>query len=225
MDNLEEIKNSRGTLVHDQIIKMIMDGEIPFGEKINKNFIADKLNVSMTPVNEAINRLTVMGVIEHQKNYGYFLREITWQDIEDSYYTRAATDGMAVYVYTKFHYNPEDEFLHLFDCFDQGVKPEQASEYLKLDLQFHTDLLKKCGNSMLYQISNNYHYLLHSYHHGMSREPAESLLEHKIILRAIHERMPDYARELMTQHHIMAAKYIGKIKNNEVIEKFWGKED
>ena len=46
-----------------------------------------------------------------------------------------------------------------------------------------------------------------------------------MILRAIHERMPDYARELMTQHHILAAKYIGKIKNKEVIEKFWGKEE
>lgn len=220
---MAEKKSNRVKLVHDQIIKMILQGEIPYGEKINKHDIAEKLNVSMTPVNEAINRLTGMGVIKHQKNYGYFLREITWEDIENAYYTRAATEGMAVYIYTKFHYNPEDDFLHMFDRFSHEIKQDDAKEYLKLDLDFHTEILKKCGNNMLFQISNNYSHLLSSYHYGLSRDPNESLSEHRVIIKAINDGMPDYARELMTQHHIFAAKYISKIKKQEVIEKFWGR--
>ena len=58
---MAEKKSNRVQLVYDQIVKMILYGDIPYGEKINKNELAEKLNVSMTPVNEAINRLTGTG--------------------------------------------------------------------------------------------------------------------------------------------------------------------
>ncbi len=220
---MPEKKSNRVQLVYNQIVRMILYGDIPYGEKINKNELAEKLNVSMTPVNEAINRLTGTGVIEHQKNYGYFLRKVTWQDIEEAYYTRAAIEGMAVYIYTRDHYNPEDKFLSLFDRFKCGVRPGEAREYLSLDQTFHMEILNKCGNTMLLQIGNNHHHLINSYQHGLTREPNESLSEHRVLLKAIKSGKAEFARNLMTQHHLYAAEYIAKIKHHEVIEKFWGK--
>lgn len=56
------------TLVFDQILDAIHDGQLQPGEHINDTKLADTFGVSRTPVREALQRLREIGVVEASPN-------------------------------------------------------------------------------------------------------------------------------------------------------------
>ena len=221
MNYLAKKDENLAQMVSKSIIQMILDRKIEFGEKINKHQLSEALTVSMTPVNEAINRLTGQGIIEHRKNLGYFLKELTLKDLEDFYYVRAGLQGIAIYNYINRSYNSEDEFLTLFDKFRSGVSPEAEQEYMRADSIFHMEIVNHCGNPVLTKLYEDSNLPYNSYVRGLLRDPAETLHEHLMIIKAIRDRKALYAQQLMIQHQMMVAENIEAIRKNKRAEKYW----
>ena len=208
-------------MVSESIVKMIGDHKIAFGEKINKSVIAEALNVSMTPVNEAINRLTGQGIFEHRKNLGYFLKELTLKDLEDFYYVRAGLQGVAVYNYIKRRFNPNDEFLKIFDRFKDGIPHGAEQEYMQADIAFHMEIINHCGNPVLVKLYEDSNLPYNSYVRGLLRDPAETLHEHFMIIKAIKEQKAYFAQQLMVQHQMNVAENIEDVRKDQKAEQFW----
>jgi len=48
----------------------IIKGIIPVGERINESVYAEKMNISRTPVREALRRIQEEGLVEYVPHYG-----------------------------------------------------------------------------------------------------------------------------------------------------------
>src|ERR687891_2740464 len=85
--------------LREQIREFIVDGIVSGrwkpGERIVERGIATELEVSQTPVREALRELEVMRLIESAPNKGVRVRNLSAADLEESYPVRAGLEQIA----------------------------------------------------------------------------------------------------------------------------------
>src|SRR5262249_47509709 len=86
---------SLGKLVRDDVLGMILRGEIKAGERINEPDVASRLGVSRVPVREALRELESSGLVEARKHSGVFVRKLGAEEVRSLYELRAVLDGFA----------------------------------------------------------------------------------------------------------------------------------
>lgn len=74
---------------------MIVTGKLSPKGSLNEMALANILQVSRTPVRDALNALAVEGYCEYIPNRGYFVRKFTIHDLLDAFDVRATLEGMA----------------------------------------------------------------------------------------------------------------------------------
>ncbi len=81
------MKNKK-TAVYEKIKEGIIDGALAPGLPINENGFAQDLNVSKTPLREALRQLEREGLVENVPGRGSAITHITFQDIRDIFEVR-----------------------------------------------------------------------------------------------------------------------------------------
>lgn len=89
-------RSSVGQIVYHQVKQLILQHRIEPGEKIGLAALAQKLDVSLTPLREALTRLKDEGFVVHHPNRGYFASEISAQEVKELYEVREALEGYAL---------------------------------------------------------------------------------------------------------------------------------
>jgi len=79
---------NKKTAVYKEIKKRIIDGTLIPGFPINENEFAQDLNVSKTPVREALRQLEREGLVENIPGRGSAVTHITFQDIREIFEIR-----------------------------------------------------------------------------------------------------------------------------------------
>jgi DNA-binding GntR family transcriptional regulator len=79
---------NKKTAVYEKIKKRIIDGTLTPGLPINENEFAQDLNVSKTPVREALRQLEREGLVENIPGRGSAVTHITFQDIREIFEIR-----------------------------------------------------------------------------------------------------------------------------------------
>ena len=87
---------SLGKLVRDDVLGMILRGEIKAGERINEPDIAGRLGVSRVPVREALRELQGEGLVVIEPNRGARVRGIDTGFVENLFEIRTALEVMMV---------------------------------------------------------------------------------------------------------------------------------
>ncbi|GIF72260.1 GntR family transcriptional regulator [Asanoa siamensis] len=81
--------------IREYIVEGIVNGRWKPGERIVERRIAAELNVSQTPIREALRELEVLRLIESAPNKGVRVRDLTAADLEEIYPVRAALEQLA----------------------------------------------------------------------------------------------------------------------------------
>lgn len=92
---IEKSKSMR-ELVYEELKKMIIEGDIPAGERIVETEYASKFQISRTPIREAIRMLELEGFVEVQAKGGVIVKTITRSDIEEIYRIRIALESIII---------------------------------------------------------------------------------------------------------------------------------
>ena len=74
----------------------IVRGRIEFGAQLRPDTIAGQLDISTTPVREALHRMEADGLIVKLPYRGWFVREFTEQEVRELYEMRAALESFSV---------------------------------------------------------------------------------------------------------------------------------
>ena len=202
-------KDALSERVYDSIKQMILDGVLVPHKKISKKDLAEMIDVSQTPVNEALNRLIGEGLVEQRSREGYFLRTFSYGDLRDLFVIRAGLEGIAVRLCVEeLEGDQLDSLLHYFEDFSVPMSSKEMKRYLKVDQNFHRKLVELSGNSMLINYERSYHFLLKSYQNGLIRPPEETLEEHRNIINSIRLRDAHMAQEFVVQHLMNSKKFI-----------------
>lgn len=81
--------------VYQQIFDAVVSGHIPPGERLVQEVLAEQMDVSRTPVREALLRLESEGILQSSDRGGFLVRSLDVGEIRSTYELRAAVEGFA----------------------------------------------------------------------------------------------------------------------------------
>lgn len=115
-EGIQTTKKSLSQLVFEGLRQAIIKGQLPIGERINEKLYAEVLNISRTPIREALARLEEENLVEHRPQVGTIVKQLTARDINEIYQIRKALDYLASYNAAKkmseVDFNAFEQILH-----------------------------------------------------------------------------------------------------------------
>ena len=156
---------SLGKLVRDDVLGMILRGELKAGQRINEPDVAGRLGVSRVPVREALRELESSGLVEARKHSGVFVRKLGTEEVRGLYELRAVLDAFAG---RRAGQLPVADRAHLADVLDSSVgrmedaaRASNVSAYYSENLRFHWIMVEATGNTALAETYRNIVQKLH----------------------------------------------------------------
>ena len=141
--------------VYEQILSAIINGQVMPGERLIQEQIAAEINVSRTPVREALLRLEQEGVLEQTSRKGFSIRDISDQEVRAIYGAREAIEGYAAFVVAG------DGGAEKLAKIKAGVDAELAPGERSLEQDFtlnrtiHRLIVEQTGNRVLLEMFDN----------------------------------------------------------------------
>ena len=195
--------NSLASLVHDEVERMILGGELEPGSKLTEATLATRLGVSRGPVREAFRMLDEAGLVRTEKNRGVFVRTVDLDEAMEIFELRAV---MEMYIGRKLAETctavQVKTLRQLVDAMDAAARAGNAQDFHRLNLAFHDRLLEMAGNAKFTAI---YRRLIKELSLiRRSNLTVESMVvygrEHRQIVRAIAARDAEAASQAMFDH-------------------------
>ena len=138
--------NISGDLCH-LIRQQIADGDLPAGKHVNEVHLAEQLNVSRTPLREALSQLTAEGLLECKPRRGFFTKKLSVDEVSQLYPLRAYLDPQAL----RMAGLPDSGRIAELRRINNQIANAQGrpSRAIDLDDQWHRLLLADCPNEIL----------------------------------------------------------------------------
>jgi DNA-binding GntR family transcriptional regulator len=189
---------------YDAILENILSGSLASGAVVSEVSLAQTLNVSRTPVHQALARLAKEGLIEHRAGRKPRIARFGREDVIEIYDMRllletAATQRAAKRIDPRLLADLTREADALAAAPDS---PDWNRQALDFDLRFHDALALAAGNRRLRQEIAKYRLLVRAFCRmiGNSGSLREALKEHQAVLKALADRHPAAAGQAMAQH-------------------------
>lgn len=87
-------ERTRIETVTSRLRREIMSGRIKPGARLTESATAAGMGVSRTPVVAALKALTEQGLVRHAPNHGYWVRELSLEELIQGVDVLAALEGM-----------------------------------------------------------------------------------------------------------------------------------
>jgi DNA-binding GntR family transcriptional regulator len=71
--------------IYEEVVRLIVSGELPSGGWVDEKQVIDKLRVSRTPFREAIGTLAKGGLVEIKPYRGFYVRSFSRNETADLY--------------------------------------------------------------------------------------------------------------------------------------------
>ncbi|MDD4365250.1 MAG: GntR family transcriptional regulator [Synergistales bacterium] len=191
--------------VYHELRNQIIMKKLRAGQRLPEAAIARQLNVSRTPVREALRRLANEGMVQLVPNGGARLLAPTRQEIEGTYEIRAHLECLAVRKaasrITPLQLCRLEEQIQLEE---QSFAARDLEAYLEINNAFHCIIAEASGNVVLADyvenvLSRTYVFMVF-YETFFDFETNPSLDEHRVILKALAARDEEEAVRLMREH-------------------------
>jgi DNA-binding GntR family transcriptional regulator len=187
--------------VYEAIKQMIADGQFDPGVRIRKKELEDALDVSQTPINDALSRLYGEGYLELEPRKGYAVRHFRCRELVDLFAARAAIEGMAARLAAaEADADVTGRLRSFFSRYGHPVPEADTHEYALEDTRFHEAIIHISGNPILTEQYDRFGYILKSNLRGLVRPPSATLGGHRALIEAIISGDQHSAQSLMTEH-------------------------
>jgi DNA-binding GntR family transcriptional regulator len=194
----------------------ILSGEILPGEKLVETQLAKKLQVSRTPIREAIRQLQRENLLTADLNGGVKVMVISAIDAEQLYDCRIALEELAVKEAcnhaTKAQIQKINKWLNKAEqLLESGFAPEKSAEMLEIDYQFHLAIVESSGNKWLIYLLDQVFdkmKLLRVQTTKHNPKVLEIRYEHRQVYEAILQKKAETAAQLIRTHLFASKKRV-----------------
>lgn len=182
-------KESLKLKVYKSIRLDIVTGKLPGGTRITEVAIANSLDVSRTPVREALQKLSQEGFLISIPKAGYLIEDLSDNDILDLFTTRMEIEQIAIQ--KAIEHITVEELKKLDDNlehFNAAIKSGEHDKITQLDVVFHTIIYKAARSKALFTVCKNLSDLTIKYRHRLNLAPNlwnEMLQQHIKIYQAL----------------------------------------
>ncbi len=177
--------------------------------------IATDLNMSRTPVHEALTRLQAEGLVKILPRRGILISPVSPEDIREIYDVTIALEAMAAELNAGKSSEERRAIVEELTGFNRQMRERLRADDLvgwaKSDESFHQSLVGRCGNGRLTRMLGT---VLDQSHRArmltlrLRPKPVQSPAEHAKIIDAIRSGEPGNASEAARLHRINARDQI-----------------
>ncbi|WP_396637807.1 GntR family transcriptional regulator [Maribacter sp. R77961] len=195
--------------VRDHLLNQMVKGKLQIGKTLNLAALSRELNVSVTPIREALTQLQQANIIKAVPNRGFIIAELDVKEAEDLYNLVASLEVMAI---ENTEFDTQDiEALKLQQQVFEEAK--DALSRIQADLEFHRLLTKGYENDLALQILSDLKTRIFFYERAFMTDDSfynKSDNQHDAIISAIADDNVPTASLLLKMNWMLILNYIQK---------------
>ena len=200
---------TRDEFVADALRDAILRGDIPPGDKLDQNNIAQQFNVSRSPVREALRTLAAEGLVDLQAHRTARVATLDVHELEEIYDIRQVLEGLAIRL-AAARIGPA-QLARLEALLTAMEAAEARRTWLDLNNRFHAGIYAAAGNqrllTMIAGLRNAASPYIRKYiaapeHLALARE------QHRQILAALQKGDAAAAEQTLIEHIAVSGEFV-----------------
>ncbi len=194
--------------LHDEVAarlrERIFAGELAPGSFIDEVALCAAMEISRTPLREALKVLTAEGLVRHEPRRGCFVNEVTERDLDEIFPVIALLEGRCAREAALAASDADIAALEaLHERLAAHAKAGRINEYYETNFVIHEALITLAGNRWLAQVIGDLRKILKLSRLQSLHAPGrigQSLSEHMAVFAALRARDADGAEVAMRTH-------------------------
>ncbi|MFT4265906.1 MAG: GntR family transcriptional regulator [Xenophilus sp.] len=198
------VPNSLHDEVAHRLREEIFDGELAPGSFLDEAALCTRLQISRTPLREALKVLTAEGLLRHEPRRGCFVAEVTGKDLDDIFPVIALLEGRCAFEAAR---NATDAELEALEAMHQRLvncaRARRINDYYAANYAIHEAIIAMADNRWLAQVIGDLRKILKLARLQTLQAPGrmeQSLSEHLAVFAALKARDSEGADAAMRTH-------------------------
>lgn len=191
---------SKADMVTGALRELLINGELGPGDPLPQRQLAERFDVSPTPVREALRRLEAEGLVSFDLHRGSSVVAVDFGATRENYRIRAALEALGAELAAETI--TEEDIRDLEGLIEEMEHAEGDSDRIhQLNRDFHFRIYETASSPLLISLIKR---LWSSFPKGpqVVRPHSESISQHRTLVEALRARDGDKAHQVMW-HHIM----------------------
>ncbi|NQU61562.1 MAG: GntR family transcriptional regulator [Rhodospirillales bacterium] len=185
--------------------------------RLDERKLSEQLEISRTPVREALARLEQEGLVKIVPRRGVYIVRKTKAEILEVVQVWAALESTAARMVIDNASDDEIASLReMFSTFDGDQVQAHIDEYSETNVEFHQAILRMSQCNLLFETAENLFIHMRSIRArtiGDEDRAHRSIIDHMHIIEALESRNSDLAAQLVREHSLKLATHIEKNLN------------
>ena len=198
-DNTSSIQN-----IYQSLKKEILIQELKPRSRLRERELAEKYQVSRTPIRQALQQLATEGLVEFIPYKGAVIKDLTIEEFKDITQLRAVLEKLAVETCCETNNETVIESLKkIIEKQKIAIINQDIKEYSLLDQEFHSIIVRTSSNKELknfIELLNQRSYLSRVRTLTLPGQMEKSIIEHQQILECIISKDKEAAGQKAIEH-------------------------
>ncbi|MDO5033375.1 MAG: GntR family transcriptional regulator [Eubacteriales bacterium] len=195
-------------IVYDYLVQQINSGKLKPNDRIIESVLAEELDISRTPIREALIQLASEGIIENIPRKGFRVRQLDVGKVIELYEMLSMIDShVAGKMANKLDDDKIAELQKFIDLMDLAISNNDPSSYYDYQAAFHDVYIHAYHNKLIVDefdrlrktfIRKNYHF---TSTHNIQEILQSTNNEHKTILEFFKAKDADGVKQFIRDTH------------------------
>lgn len=182
----------------------ILNEEYIAGQKLNEVALSKELNISRTPIREALKQLELEGLVKSIPNKGVYVSGFSPRDIDDMLEIRYALEGIAIQLaIERINEEQLQKIKEVYDLMEFYAQKGDRGKFNELNIAFHEAIYRGTQSQYFEQLLKDINYYISATSRHSIRQPDRldsAAIEHKEIYEAIVARDKEEAKKKIQEH-------------------------
>ncbi len=189
---------------YNGIRKMLFHNELVAGQKIPFQELADEMEMSATPVIQALKFLEFQGIVRREPNKGYFIEPLDLEEVDELFRFRNLLELSLLHeTIERLDEEAKASLAAAHKAYLEAINGVFITKKLVADMEFHMTIARLSGQKLKVRALRNSFDLLHLKYQTSLRYVTRSQSnenDHGLILDAIYAKDIEKASSLLSDH-------------------------
>jgi DNA-binding GntR family transcriptional regulator len=212
--SIRHVYRSMQDIVFETLRDEILSGKLAPASALSTLSLSKRLGVSRTPIREALNRLSSIGLVENVPYRGCFVRRLSVDQVIEVYCVRAALAGVCARLATRRITDEQKrKLVALCEKMEKDKPGEDLKAMLRENFEFHNIIFKAAHSPDIEKLALQYYHQSEQFRALSLELPGrfeEACREHRQILDAILAGHAEEAEARSRDHQLNTARRIAR---------------
>lgn len=190
--------------IADKIRDLIYRNVLVSGEKLNELKLCAQLEVSRTPLREALSALNAEGLVQLYPNRGAYVTEVSIEELRHTFEAMSILEGSCARLAAERLTDADlAELERLHGLLEDRYKHRDPHGYVQHNQDYHMFIQEKTGNPVLSKLISRLRGVILLHRYQQIYRPGrldDSMEEHRRLMEAFRAREGARAERLMQTH-------------------------